>query len=285
MVAGPNGSGKTTLIKALQSAGTLALPDHYINADDLARARGLDARAAQRLASQQRLEAIAASRSFMYETVMSHPSKIAELQAAAQAGFTITVLYIATEHPDVNIERVRLRVADGGHDVPRDRIRTRHRRSLALAPSALAFAAHAYVYDNTPWGTEAAQPLQAALAGNRLRTLVDRSARWVGALVDTVNARTAELERLCAGVGDRSALAAPNLIEGATEGAFTAVGTHYALQADDASGRTIVHDRALLTKPVAAGARYRVAYAEGVGKVTRLVRARIVAVGTKSSDR
>lgn len=284
MVAGPNGSGKTTLIEALQGAGALALPDCYINADDLARTRGLDARAAQRLAARQRLDAIAAKRSFIYETVMSHPGKIAELQAAAQAGFVITVLYVATEHPDINIERVRLRVADGGHDVPRDRIRARHRRSLALAPSALAFAAHAYVYDNTPWGTEAGQPLQAALAGNRLRALVARPVPWVAALVDTVNARAAELERLCAGAGNRAALAAPNLLDGASEGAFTAVGEYYAFQIDDASGRAIVHDRALLAKPVAAGARYRVAYAEGVSKVTRLARARLVAVA-KGSDR
>src|SRR5688500_6507486 len=95
MVAGPNGSGKSTLIAALR-ASQAALPELYINADDLQRVHGMDAYAAQRLATELRASALRHGRSFMYETVMSHPSKLAELQLAALRGYRSTVYIVAT---------------------------------------------------------------------------------------------------------------------------------------------------------------------------------------------
>jgi predicted ABC-type ATPase len=148
MVAGPNGSGKSTLIAGLRDAG-FALPALYINADDLQRAHGLTAERAQQLAEELRTKAIANREPVMYETVASHPSKIAELQRARAAGFRITLLLVATDDPALNVERVRDRVAAGGHDVPEDRIRARYERTLALFASALRFADEALVYDNS----------------------------------------------------------------------------------------------------------------------------------------
>ncbi len=275
MVAGPNGSGKSTLIHTLRLARGVTLPERYINADDLRRERAIDARRAQKLAETLRLEAIARRESFLYETVMSHPSKIAELQAAAQAGYALTVIFIATEDPAVNIERVRLRVADGGHDVPRDRIRPRHVRSLALAPSAVAFATHAYIYDNTRWGTESARQLQAVLVGNRLRATVDQPAAWVAALIEKVEARAAELDDL-----HRAGhpLVLPNLYAGVTEGVIAIAGAHYAVQLDQAAAKAVLHDKALLPKPVVHREHYRIAYHEGVATITRRASGRIRAV-------
>jgi len=269
MVAGPNGSGKTTLIHALRASAEIALPGHYINADDLQRERGLDDRGAQKLAETLRLEALTQGRSLLYETVMSHPSKIAELQAAARAGYAITVVFVATADPAVNIERVALRVADGGHPVPKERIRARHQRSLALAPAAIAYATHAYVYDNTAWGADAAQQLQAALAGARLAPLVPRPAAWVGTLIEQVNARAAELEALYRSADARDALAVPDLYAGASDGPILECGTYYALQADRLSGKRLVHDQALLARPVLARRRYRIEYVQGVSKIAR----------------
>lgn len=278
MVAGPNGSGKSTLIHALRAAGDVTLPARYINADDLRRERRLDARAAQKLAETLRWEAIAQRQSFIYETVMSHPSKIAELQAAAQAGYAITVVFVATGDPAVNIERVALRVADGGHDVPKDRIRARHTRSLALAPSAIAFAAHAYVYDNTAWGTEAVQQLQAVLAGARLRPVAQPPAAWVAKLIEKVNARAAELEDLHKTIAETGGLVLPDLHNSVTEGIISAAGEHYALQIDRATAKAVLHDQALLAKPVVRRHTYRIAYDQGVATVTRRPSARIRAV-------
>src|SRR5690242_14104126 len=99
MVAGPNGSGKSTLIAALR-ASQATLPELYVNADDLQRERGIDAYAAQKLAAALRAGALHAGRSFMYETVMSHPSKLVELQAAALCGYHNTVYFVATISPE-----------------------------------------------------------------------------------------------------------------------------------------------------------------------------------------
>lgn len=278
MVGGPNGSGKTTLIRALRAAPELSLPDYYINADELQRRQGLDDRGAQKLAETLRWEAIRARRSLMYETVMSHPSKIAELQAAALAGYRVTVVFVATEDPQVNIERIALRVADGGHDVPKERIRARHRRSIALAPSAIAFAAHAYVYDNTAWGTAAAQQLQAALVRMTLQPTVATPRPWVAQLIATANERAAELEDICRAGGDRTAVAFPNLLSSTAEGPLARAATYFGLQVDGLSGKTLVHDKALLPTPVRRGQSYRIEYAHGVAKVTRRAGATIRAV-------
>ena len=278
MVAGPNGSGKTTLIQTLRASPEISLPAIYINADDLGRQRGLDARAAQQLAASLRSDAIARRQSFLYETVMSHPSKIAELQAAAGAGYAITVVFVATDDPNINIERVALRVADDGHDVPRERIRTRHRRSLAIAPSAISFAAHAYIYDNTDWGTEGVRQLQAVLIGSRLQPTLGQPARWVGELIQRANARAAELEDLHQSVKDRMPLAVPNLTRSVSDGVIAIAGQHFALQIEQASSVALVHDKGLLPKAVTRRQNYRIEYNDGVANVVRRSAVRIRAV-------
>jgi predicted ABC-type ATPase len=48
-----------------------------------------------------------------------------------------------------NLERVRLRVAKGGHDVPEAKIRERRVRSLQQLPWFLDQADAALIYDNT----------------------------------------------------------------------------------------------------------------------------------------
>lgn len=75
--------------------------------------------------------------SFSYESVMSHPSKIEELKEASEAGFRTYLYYICTDSPLVNIERVKLRVQKGGHDVPEQKIKSRYYKSFGS--SSLCF--------------------------------------------------------------------------------------------------------------------------------------------------
>lgn len=56
---------------------------------------------------------------------------------------------MATEDPTINVERVRQRVANGGHDVSEDKIRSRYQRSLQLLLDAVECADRAYVFDNS----------------------------------------------------------------------------------------------------------------------------------------
>jgi replicative DNA helicase len=155
MIAGPNGAGKTTLTQHLLRNG-IDLGD-YINPDDIAaKLSGSVAersKQAQQIADEQRNECIRASRSFSFETVMSHPSKIDILVRAKEAGYTVFLYFVGTDDPQTNIERVALRVAQGGHAVPDDKVLSRWRRTMALLQRAIRSSDHSYVFDNSVIGT------------------------------------------------------------------------------------------------------------------------------------
>lgn len=86
---------------------------------------------------------------FTFETVMSHPSKVAMLHAAQSAGYRTYLYFIATDDPEINRSRVRNRVKLGGHPVPEDKITTRYHRSLDLLPAAIRATHRAYIFDNS----------------------------------------------------------------------------------------------------------------------------------------
>jgi predicted ABC-type ATPase len=155
MIAGPNGAGKTTLVQNLLRKG-LDLGE-YINPDDIAaELHGLPderTRRAQLIADQRRDACIKANRSFSFETVMSHPSKIDILVRAEEAGFRVYLYFIGTDDPQTNIDRVALRVAQGGHGVPNDKIRDRWLRTMNLLQQAIRSSDQSYVFDNSIVGS------------------------------------------------------------------------------------------------------------------------------------
>lgn len=269
MIAGPNGSGKSTLIAALRSDPNIQLPALYINADDLQRERGITDRQAQQLATDLRNRAYEVRGDLMFETVMSHPSKIAELQQAKAAGYHVTVHMVATEDPTINIERVGARVAAQGHDVPAETIRARYQRTLALAPVAIAYADQAVVFDNTQGGdTGRGLTVHAALHANRLEFTVDQPAAWVQTVAARVNERAAEVQAFARGAESRGL--PPQLARldgGSTQGPIIAIGKHYVLQYDEQTRSSVLHDRTLLG-PLADGLgvqeNRRFSYQEGV---------------------
>jgi hypothetical protein len=74
------------------------------------------------------------------------------LDQARNAGFLITLFFVGIDDPRTNIERVALRVAQGGHDVPADRIVPRWRRSMGLLYDAIRASDDAYIFDNSAPG-------------------------------------------------------------------------------------------------------------------------------------
>lgn len=87
--------------------------------------------------------------SFTFETVMSHGSKLENLRQAQAAGYRTYLYFVSTENPDINIDRVRIRVEEGGHPVHPDKIRSRYERSLELLPEAIACCNRAFIFDNS----------------------------------------------------------------------------------------------------------------------------------------
>lgn len=96
-----------------------------------------------------REEWLARRRTFAFETVMAHESKVTLMRNALDAGYRTYLYYICTESPLINRERIGVRVAQGGHDVPSDRIFSRYARSLALLPRAVGCSTRAYLFDNS----------------------------------------------------------------------------------------------------------------------------------------
>ncbi len=125
----------------------------YINADDIAREQKLvgdeGSLRAQQQANEMRDHCLRGGKSFSFETVMSHESKVQFMQRAKAAGFTTQLYFVATGDPNLNVGRVRTRVASGGHDVPEDRIVARYHRTMALLPSAMLASDRAVIFDNS----------------------------------------------------------------------------------------------------------------------------------------
>ena len=57
--------------------------------------------------------------------------------------------FICTESPEINVERVRNRVAKGGHPVPEAKIVSRYYNSLSLLREAINHTHRTYLFDNT----------------------------------------------------------------------------------------------------------------------------------------
>ena len=145
-IAGPNGAGKTTFYNAFLHQGGL----RFLNADEIARELELDPYEAARVAHALRLELIKQRESFVFETVFSDPvgDKVTLLKDAAAAGYSVVLCYIGVSTPEISEERVAMRVSQGGHDVPTDKLTTRFPRILANLKAAVNDLPLVLVFDN-----------------------------------------------------------------------------------------------------------------------------------------
>lgn len=89
------------------------------------------------------------NKSFSYETVMSHRSKIEEIQRANKFGYRTYLYFICTDNPLINIDRVKDRVAKGGHSVAVDKLEKRYHLTLKNLPRAIQKVTRAFLFDNS----------------------------------------------------------------------------------------------------------------------------------------
>jgi predicted ABC-type ATPase len=150
VLAGGNGAGKSTFYKLyLKPRG---IP--FINADEIARSVWPDeaeARSyeAMQLAETARMEALVKQRSFCFETVFSHASKLEFLRQAKKYGFNVHLYIIHLAMPQINVGRVAQRVHLGGHSVPTDKIISRIPRTIENLQHAISLCDQALLLDNS----------------------------------------------------------------------------------------------------------------------------------------
>lgn len=134
IICGCNGAGKTT-------ASYTILPEmlnfgEFVNADEIA--KKLDpfkpedaALRASRLMIERIDELLSKKADLAIETTLATRTLVKIIKEAKELGYTITLIYFWLNMPELAIERVRLRVASGGHNVPEETIRRRYSQGIS----------------------------------------------------------------------------------------------------------------------------------------------------------
>lgn len=178
-IAGPNGAGKTTFFRAYLSTAGL----RFVNADVLAAELATGPYEAARLADALRRAMIDQGESFIFETVFSDPvgDKIAFLEEAARRSYTVVLFYIGIADARQSEERVAMRVSQGGHDVPSEKLYARYARTLNNLKAAILHVPIVLVYDNSDLNTPYRQV--AIFEKGQLRYLQEPVPEWLGPLL------------------------------------------------------------------------------------------------------
>jgi predicted ABC-type ATPase len=150
LIAGPNGVGKTTF--AMKRLEAISGSINFVNFDEIARGLSpLRPAAAEREAARIALSRvdhfIDTGSTFAMETTLSGNLQLRLIERARRAGLEANLLYFSARTPEICIERIARRVAEGGHDVPEDIVRRRFMRSLGNLPAYLVAADLWRVYE------------------------------------------------------------------------------------------------------------------------------------------
>jgi len=150
VLAGGNGAGKSTFYKT--RLAPLGLP--FINADILAKQlypEQAEQRSyeAAKIAELMRMQLLQQGRTFCFETVFSHPSKIDFVAQAKSMGYEIVLVFIHLDSISLNQARVSQRVSGGGHSVPEDKVSSRIPRVLHNIQQVLPLCERCYILDNS----------------------------------------------------------------------------------------------------------------------------------------
>jgi predicted ABC-type ATPase/DNA-binding phage protein len=151
---GLRGAGKSTV-------GGAAIREHgadYFNPDEATRRirtanpdiSQKDANIAAWQEGKRLLEKAIASRLvFAFETTLGGETMTGLLQRAIAEGIEVRVWYVALTTPELHVARVRARVAQGGHDIPEQKIRERYDQSRNNLIRLLPDLTELRVFDNS----------------------------------------------------------------------------------------------------------------------------------------
>lgn len=156
IVAGPNGSGKSTLYNRTDIhdwGGSV-----WIINPDLLTAKIVEGESctleAANLAAVQRIEAwldasIEVYQTIGVETVLSSPKYRRLVDHAQSRGFEVRMIFVMLTSARLQLVRIRNRVAEGGHDVPEDKVIARRARSFEQLAWFLPRVDECLIFDNS----------------------------------------------------------------------------------------------------------------------------------------
>jgi len=152
VLAGVNGAGKSYIGGYLLTQAGLA----WYNPDDFARALVTNYGVSQEKANieawqegvRRLRQAMAARRSFAFETTLGGHSITQYLLQACKT-HDVMVWYCGLRDPQLHLDRIKLRVRNGGHDIPEAKVRQRWVSSLRNLIVLMPSLAYLRVYDNS----------------------------------------------------------------------------------------------------------------------------------------
>lgn len=118
---------------------------------------------------------IRSGKNFSFETVMSHESKVKEVQEAINEGYSPYLYFVCIDSPEVNKSRVEDRVKKGGHNVDSQKIEDRYYRTLDILHTVLPLCYRAYLFDNSKLDE---MILVAELHNNAMELKTDTPPQW-----------------------------------------------------------------------------------------------------------
>jgi predicted ABC-type ATPase len=123
IIGGCNGAGKTTA--SFNILPELLRCKEFVNADEIA--RGLSpfqpekvALEAGKLMLKRIEELMSLGQDFSFETTLSTKSFVKTIEKAKEKGYYVTLIFFWLDSVELAIDRVRTRVREGGHDIPKD---------------------------------------------------------------------------------------------------------------------------------------------------------------------
>lgn len=130
IISGANGSGKTTFAKEFSKINEF----YFINADEIA--KELDSKnitkykiKAGKMFFSEFKKRLELDKSFVIETTLSGKYLVNYIKKAKELNYKVSLTYLFLDNTQTNIERVRNRVLNGGHHIPKDDIIRRYYRS------------------------------------------------------------------------------------------------------------------------------------------------------------
>ena len=183
IVIGANGAGKTTWCREERSR----LPKHFYNADSIAEGLGdwnspTQQRQSRRLVDKAVERHLAENEDFGFESTYSGNSRPMIVRNAASRGYEVEAVFVGTNTPAINIDRVKARVDAGtGHDVPDSEIRRRWSTAQRNLAETAPFINTIHLYDNS----EAKSRHVAWITKTNIR-LTQKLPKWTSRLIEKI---------------------------------------------------------------------------------------------------
>ena len=151
--AGVNGSGKSTLYKT-NFLNQNIKNSIRINTDEIVYSFGdwkssIDQIKAGKIAIQLRNKCFLEEKSFNEETTLTGKTILKIINKAKDLGYKIHLYYIGIDNPEIAKERVKNRIARGGHGISSNLIEKRYYESLQNLEKIIYQCDSIEIYDNS----------------------------------------------------------------------------------------------------------------------------------------